>query len=269
MLQSSRRENLVRLHFGLFVQCAEGLEFLKAYRKGGKCLFYIKFEIKKWPACPKMSEMSVAVPRCCVTFADLFFYALFYDCFTTPVLKGNEMRNRRGSNARKSIASAEEMKNKSNRGNNANGGGDGKEKLLGMESFFLSFLVLFCLGTSCTKQWHLNYCVSACIIMIFNLIPTAISSADKGLERLRRSQTTLDAAKVEAQRTLAPILERMKQSRRIKSAEKVLKRMTAILGESNQNACAALFYAVFDDACDALGLDFKSHCTNNLYFLLN
>jgi hypothetical protein len=35
MLQSSRRENLVRLHFGLFVQCAEGLEFLKAYRKGG------------------------------------------------------------------------------------------------------------------------------------------------------------------------------------------------------------------------------------------
>ncbi len=36
MLQSSRRENLVRLHFGLFVQCAEGLEFLKAYRKGGK-----------------------------------------------------------------------------------------------------------------------------------------------------------------------------------------------------------------------------------------
>lgn len=36
MLQSSRRENLVRLHFGLFVQCAEGLEFLKAFRKGGK-----------------------------------------------------------------------------------------------------------------------------------------------------------------------------------------------------------------------------------------
>jgi hypothetical protein len=35
MLQSSRRENLVRTHFGLFVQCAEGLEFLKAFRKGG------------------------------------------------------------------------------------------------------------------------------------------------------------------------------------------------------------------------------------------
>jgi len=58
---------------------------------------------------------------------------------------------------------------------------------------------------------------------------TKTMSADKGLERLRRSQTTLDAAKVEAQRTLAPILERMKQARRIKSAEKVLKRMTAIL----------------------------------------
>jgi hypothetical protein len=34
--QSRRRENLVRNHFGLFVQCADGLEWLKAYRKGGK-----------------------------------------------------------------------------------------------------------------------------------------------------------------------------------------------------------------------------------------
>lgn len=34
--QSSRRENLVRLHFGLFVQCADGLEWLKAFRKGGE-----------------------------------------------------------------------------------------------------------------------------------------------------------------------------------------------------------------------------------------
>ena len=32
--QNSQRENLVRVHFGLFVQCAEGLEWLKAYRKG-------------------------------------------------------------------------------------------------------------------------------------------------------------------------------------------------------------------------------------------
>jgi len=33
--QSRRRENLVRTHFGLFVQCSDGLEWLKSYRKGG------------------------------------------------------------------------------------------------------------------------------------------------------------------------------------------------------------------------------------------
>eukprot|EP01033_Poteriospumella_lacustris_P015418 gene15418-11025_t len=32
--QSTRRVNLVRNHFGLFSQCAEGLEWLKEYRKG-------------------------------------------------------------------------------------------------------------------------------------------------------------------------------------------------------------------------------------------
>lgn len=32
--QNSQRENLVRMHFGLFVHCAEGLEWLKAYRRG-------------------------------------------------------------------------------------------------------------------------------------------------------------------------------------------------------------------------------------------
>ena len=34
--QSSQREDLVRTHFGLFVHCAEGLEWLKAYRRGGE-----------------------------------------------------------------------------------------------------------------------------------------------------------------------------------------------------------------------------------------
>ena len=34
--QSFQRENLVRTHFGLFVHCAEGLEWLKAYRRGGE-----------------------------------------------------------------------------------------------------------------------------------------------------------------------------------------------------------------------------------------
>ena len=195
--------------------------------------------------------MSLAVFSCCVAFTDLFFHLLFYDFLATTVLKGNEMRNRRGSNARKSIASAEEMKNKSNRGNNANGGVDGKEKPLGtcesFSSFYFIFYSLGVLGSSLNverQQYftiHQNYKIQNYNIICVFLIHTAISSADKGLERLRRSQTTLDAAKVEAQRTLAPILERMKQSRRIKSAEKVLKRMTAILGESNLNACAALF----------------------------
>ena len=103
------------------------------------------------------------------------------------MLKGNEIRNRRGSQVRKSGVNGEDIKGK-------NGSKD-KEK-----------------GSAAGGN-----------------AGTTINSADKGLERLRRSQTTLDAAKVEAQRTLAPILERMKQSRRIKSAEKVLKRMTAIL----------------------------------------
>jgi hypothetical protein len=37
--QSGRREGLVRDHYGLFIQCAEGLEWLKAYKKGGKITF--------------------------------------------------------------------------------------------------------------------------------------------------------------------------------------------------------------------------------------
>ena len=36
--QSKRRENLVRTHFGLFVQCSDGLEWLKEYRQGSKYL---------------------------------------------------------------------------------------------------------------------------------------------------------------------------------------------------------------------------------------
>lgn len=55
------------------------------------------------------------------------------------------------------------------------------------------------------------------------------SPADKGMEKLAKAQATLDLAKLEAQSTLAPILERMKQSRRVRSAEKVLRRMSAIL----------------------------------------
>jgi hypothetical protein len=96
------------------------------------------------------------------------------------VVINKAIRQRRGSNLRKSVASAEDLNKKSRQSS----------------------------GPGATAGGGLT---------------------DKGLERLKRSQTTLDAAKVEAQRTLAPILERMKQSRRIKSAEKVLRRMTAIL----------------------------------------
>lgn len=52
---------------------------------------------------------------------------------------------------------------------------------------------------------------------------------DKGEEKLKRAKRTLDQAKIEAQNTLAPILERMKHSRKIKNAEKVLKRMSHLL----------------------------------------
>ena len=37
--QSDQRQSLVRQHFGLFVHCAEGLEWLKDFRKGCKSLF--------------------------------------------------------------------------------------------------------------------------------------------------------------------------------------------------------------------------------------
>lgn len=34
--QSDQRQSLVRQHFGLFVHCAEGLEWLKEFRSGSK-----------------------------------------------------------------------------------------------------------------------------------------------------------------------------------------------------------------------------------------
>ena len=46
--QSFQRENLVRTHFGLFVHCAEGLEWLKAYRRGGEEVIIMHLnELKK------------------------------------------------------------------------------------------------------------------------------------------------------------------------------------------------------------------------------
>ena len=63
----------------------------------------------------------------------------------------------------------------------------------------------------------------------FSMNALTLIDADKGLERLKNSKATLDGAKIEAQRTLAPILDNMRKSRRIKSAELVLKKMTGIL----------------------------------------
>jgi len=56
-----------------------------------------------------------------------------------------------------------------------------------------------------------------------------MSSNDKGMDKLKKAQSTLGIAKAEAKSTLAPILERMKHSREIKSAEKVLKGMSSLL----------------------------------------
>jgi hypothetical protein len=53
--------------------------------------------------------------------------------------------------------------------------------------------------------------------------------ADQGLARLKSAQERLEIARVEARSTLAPILERMKKGRDIRSAEKVLRSMSALL----------------------------------------
>lgn len=55
------------------------------------------------------------------------------------------------------------------------------------------------------------------------------NNGDKGMEQLKKAHITLDLAKVEAKKTLAPILERMKHGREIRSAEKVLRGMSATL----------------------------------------
>lgn len=55
------------------------------------------------------------------------------------------------------------------------------------------------------------------------------NNGDKGMEKLKKAHITLDVAKVEAKKTLAPILERMKHGREIRSAEKVLRGMSTAL----------------------------------------
>jgi hypothetical protein len=62
----------------------------------------------------------------------------------------------------------------------------------------------------------------------------ASTFVDKGMEKLNQAQDTLDVAKKEAKSTLAPILERMKHSREIKIAEKVLRGMSTLLEYPHQ-----------------------------------
>ena len=57
----------------------------------------------------------------------------------------------------------------------------------------------------------------------------AITGAQRGELKLKEAQISLDAAKGEAQSTLAPILERMKRSRMMRSAEAAIKRLSATL----------------------------------------
>lgn len=54
------------------------------------------------------------------------------------------------------------------------------------------------------------------------------------MEKLAKAQTRLDEAKIEAKSTLAPILERMRMSREIRSAEKVLRGMASLLEYPHQ-----------------------------------
>ena len=58
--------------------------------------------------------------------------------------------------------------------------------------------------------------------------------ADTGETRLIRAQISLNKAKVEAQKTLAPILDRMKKNKQIKSADQVLRRLATTLEYPNK-----------------------------------
>jgi hypothetical protein len=55
------------------------------------------------------------------------------------------------------------------------------------------------------------------------------TGAQRGEMKLSQAQASLDAAKAQAQRTLAPILDRMKRSRMIRSTEQVIKRLSSAL----------------------------------------
>ena len=56
-----------------------------------------------------------------------------------------------------------------------------------------------------------------------------LKQGESGESKLREAQRSLDQAKREAGRTLAPILERMRKAHRIKQAESVVKRLSSTL----------------------------------------
>ena len=57
---------------------------------------------------------------------------------------------------------------------------------------------------------------------------------ETGDAKLKRAQESLDKAKIEAQNTLAPILDRMKKSKKLKNAEEVLKRWSSTLEQPHK-----------------------------------
>ena len=175
--QENHREALVRANFGLFVHCAEGLEWLKEYRRGN-------------------------------------------------VSKSPEQQNPTASNAL---------------------GQKGKDsKLPGADA-----------------------------------VPTG---AQRGELKLKQAQASLDAAKSEAQSTLAPILDRMKRSRMMRSTEQVIKRlsnaleyphtMRSCLQRGELEECCAIYARVLaintksslrvvqrvQQSCHKLALELRDRC---------
>ena len=77
---------------------------------------------------------------------------------------------------------------------------------------------------------------------------TSVTGAQRGELKLKQAQISLDAAKEEANSTLAPILERMKRSRMMRSAEQVIKRLSATL-EHPHDMRTCLQRGEMEEAC--------------------
>lgn len=91
---------------------------------------------------------------------------------------------------------------------------------------------------------------------------------DPGEARLRRAQASLDKAKQEATMTLAPILDRMKRSRKIKNADAFLRRLTHTLDLPHKMR-VGLEEGNWEDVCVIYGrvLALTGSTTSNLRIL--